>query len=403
MKTERLQSVDAIRALRRKQVSDARDAALAGEPFAIVHSDEAEEVFTALGIGVQVINPWNFIIVSEGKAGHFNEVLHRHGFAGRHFFALGYASTLEPEMAPWGGLPKPAIIVGSTRDEAELRVTELWAREYGCAFFPLDFNLASPARLLPRGQWWNDLRDGWDRLVDRERLDLRVAQMRNLISRVEHLTGLSFSVGKLERLLEQSNRQMDEWARANHLIAEAEECPVSVRDQLAAYQMMWSRGSEEAFLAIRNYADEVEIRVAEGRGVYGPIRHRVFLSSMDAEPAFHDYIHSQHGAAFVGCPYATVPALYAREVKGDPLRALAARNLFLFAINDASWWVAQAQSFRASCAIAVERPSPYLSALAKAMKAAEISFLSVPSGADDAANRERIDHFFSTLDRGSLT
>src|SRR5438067_97592 len=113
--TERLESVNAVRAHQRAWLAETRAQSEAGKPFVIATSDEVEEIMAAFGIPVLVINYWNFLITAQRKTGHFARVLEKRGYPGPHFFGLGYASTLEPEEAPWGGLPKPALIVGATR------------------------------------------------------------------------------------------------------------------------------------------------------------------------------------------------------------------------------------------------------------------------------------------------
>jgi hypothetical protein len=54
--TERLESVNAIRAHQRTWLAEARERAAAGEPFVICTSDEVEEILAAFGIPVLVIN-----------------------------------------------------------------------------------------------------------------------------------------------------------------------------------------------------------------------------------------------------------------------------------------------------------------------------------------------------------
>ncbi len=102
-----------------------------------------------------------------------------------------------------------------------------------------------------------------------------------------------------------------------------------------------------------------------------------------------------HQAAIVGCPYTTIPAHYALELYGDPLKALAARNLFLFATYDTDWWIAQARSVRADVVVAVEPPNRYPSILAQACEAENLPFLSLPSSADSEENKQLIDSFFN--------
>ena len=241
--TERLESVNAIRAHQRTWLAEARERAAAGEPFVICTSDEVEEILAAFGIPVLVINYWNFLITAQRKAGHFSQVLESRGYAGPHFFALGLASTLEPQEAPWGGLPKPALVVGATRHETELKITELWARELGCPCFPLDFNFASPYRRLPGDDWWATIRDDWADLVDPGRLELRIEQNKALISYLEQLVGKSFSWQALRQVMERVNTQMDVMSEARDLIASARPCPVTLRDQISAYQTNWHRGT----------------------------------------------------------------------------------------------------------------------------------------------------------------
>jgi hypothetical protein len=77
--TERLESVNAIRAHQRTWLVQARERAEAGEPFVISTSDEVEEILAAFGIPVLVINYWNFLITAERKAGHFRQVLESRG------------------------------------------------------------------------------------------------------------------------------------------------------------------------------------------------------------------------------------------------------------------------------------------------------------------------------------
>ena len=266
MSPERLESVNAIRAHQREWLADTRQRAVDGEPFVICNSDELEEILAVFDIPVLVINYWNFVITAQRKAEHFSSVLAERGYVGPHFFGLGLGSTIDPQNAPWGGLPRPTLIVGSTRHESELKVTELWAREFGCPCYPLDFNFASPYRRLPGDDWWARVRDDWAQLVDPARLELRVEENKALINYLEMLTGRSFSFHKLRRVMELVNEQMDYMSRARDLIAAARPCPVSLRDQMSAYQTNWHRGTPRGLELARAYYAEVKQRVEAGQG-----------------------------------------------------------------------------------------------------------------------------------------
>ena len=391
--SRRLKSVDAVRAYQRAWLNETRDAAKGGKPFAISHSDESEEIFTALNIPVLVINYWNFVIVSQNKAQHYDNLLEERGFVGPHFFGLGFASTLDPENAPWGGLPKPAVLMGSARSEHELRIAEMWARELQCPFFPLDFNFSSSVKRIPPAKWWERLRDDWESLVDPDRLNFRVEQNKALIRYLETITGRTFSLLQLRALMERINHQMDEWTAALSLVAGAPVCPVTLRDQLAIYQMMWHRGSPVASDFIKAYREEVEARVRSGISAYGTTKYRLLYWSMLQEPPFHAFLQERYQAAFVASPYSSIPQFYARTVfDDDPLRALSARNLFLFFLNS-EWLVNEARRNRCDGVVAIEPPCSTPSANQIACENADIPFIAVPGAKDDETTRVALSRF----------
>ena len=395
---ERLESVNAIRAHQRVWLADARERAEKGEPFAICTSDEFEEILKVFGIPVIVINYWNFVISAQRKSKHLSEVLAARGYPGPHFFALGWASAIDPANAPWGGLPKPAIILGATRSEAELRISELWAREYGCPVYPLDFNFASPFKQIPPEDWWARLREEWPALVDPARLELRLEQLKSLISYLELLTGRSLSQAGLRRAMELVNLQMDTMTRARDVIARARPCPITLRDQISAYQTNWHRGTEKGLELATAYLRDLEDRVARGVGAYRNERYRALFWSMNEVPEFSEWLETTHGAVFVGGPFGAMPQTYARTVHGgDALRTLAGRYIFLFDLQSPSWMLNEAKVVGADFIVVPESPSPYPSYLRRAAERAGIPFLSVPRTGDDEETRGLISAFIRTL------
>ena len=393
---ERLASVNTIRAYQRTWLAEVRQRAADGEPFVICTSDECEEILAVFGIPVLVINYWNFVITAQRKARHYGDVLESRGYSGPHFFAMGLAATLEPAEAPWGGLPKPALIIGSTRHETELKITELWAREFGCPCFPLDFNFASPYRLLPDQDWWTTIRDSWEDLVDPGRLRLRLEQNAGLIAYIEMLTGRQFSWQGLRLVMERVNSQMDSMARARDLIAAARPCPVSLRDQMSAYQTTWHRGTQVGLDHARAYCAEVAERVAGAVGAYANERVRMLYWSMQPEPEFHRYLEDVYGAVFVGAPYGAMPRTYARTVfNDDPLRALSARQIFLFDMASPTWMLHEAVAHGVDVVVGVEDPSSSPSRFRAACEAAGLKYLTVPRISDDPEVRAILDAFFA--------
>lgn len=393
----RLEVVARVREFQRAWLEGIREQAVDRGAFAICNADEFEEILSVMDIPVLVINPWNFMIVAQRTASHFSEVLERRGYVGPHFFALGLASTMEPEQAPRGGLPKPTFVLGSTRSEGELRVTELWAREFGVPCIPLEFNLGTPLKIPPGPGWWNLTRDRWPELTDPPRLELRLAQVEAALTTIESLTGITLSMNRLAHAMDLVNRQVDLVAEVRDLISAAPRCPVSVRDQLSLYQPMWHRGTAAATELFTAYRDEVSDRVRAGTGAYAREDHRLFYATMREEPQFHAYLQSEFGAALVGTPYLPAALSYARTVyDDDPLRTLVARQLFLFA-STPDWLVNEAQFLRCDGVVGVEPSSDYPSALARACEEAGLPFISLAETADTEENRARLRRHFHRL------
>jgi len=390
----RLRSVDAVREFQRRWLAQARRDAEAGEPFVICNSDEFEEVLNVMGIPVLVINYWNNVVVKDGKAPVLNESLRSRGYQPS-FFSLGLASALDPGNAPWGGLPRPALILASARSETDLRVTELWARAAGCPCYPLDFGFTAPFRQLMPADWRQQLRANWVSLVDPDRLELRLTQNLALIGYLEQLTGRTFDPAALERAMIALNEQMDTWMRVTDLIAGARPCPVSLRDQMAVYQVMWHRGTDRATAFLSDYEAEVRDRVSAGAGAYPSERVRLLYWG-DREPGYHRYLQGM-GAVFVGCLYSSTPQTYARDfAPGEALRALAARHLLLFE-RSPDWPVAEALRHQCDGVIGVEAPSTVPSAIAQACAAVGLPYLAVPRETDDAEVRELLAPFVASL------
>jgi benzoyl-CoA reductase subunit B len=390
---ERLAAVNQVREHQRIWLDTTRQRVLDGEPFAICNGDEFEEIFNVMGVPVLAINYWNYLIDAQKKRAHFNDVLHARGFPGAHFFALGLASTMDPDNAPWGGLPKPALICGSLRYEMELRVTEHWAREFGCPVFPQDFAFPSPNVLDVPANWYELIRDDWEQLVDGKRLEFRIQQEKLVASYVEQITGRTFSLADLERSMGLLNEQMDYWAEARQLIGQSEHCPVHMRDQMSMYQAMWHRGTPVGVKLVKAYRDEVKDRVKKGLGAYRNEKYRFHYG--DQAPSFGQWAEDEHGLVAVSCSYTGLPDCYARTVHNhDPLRALAARHLQLY-FQDSNWIVKLAKDHRCDAIIMIEEHTvpEYPSIEAQKAEAAGIPYLAIPREADDPQIRAIISEF----------
>ena len=396
---KQLESVSTVRAFQREWLEKTREKAKQGEPFAICNGDEFEDVFNMMDIPVIVINYWNSIIGQKRMGEYYNNVLAKNGYpVPEGFFAWGLASTLDnkPETAPWGGLPKPAIIIGGSKSDLEMKVLEIWAREIGCPFFPLDFSLDFvPEWIYPPPQdWLERMRDHWDEMIEPLRLAQRVEEEKALINFLEITTGKKLTMAKLMQGLELINEQMEYWGKARDLIAETVPCPVGVRDQGAMYQAMWHRGSTTGRDLVKAYYQEVKERVEKGIAAYPNEKLRLSWSG-DHAPVFARYLEEKYDAVFTAWAYSSFPDRYYRTfVDKDPMKCLAARHMVLgLATSDGP--VKDAISHKCVGAIEISnRRTPSFRKLL--FEQAGIPLCELPRESDDAEVRSILDSFIET-------
>jgi len=101
-----------------------------------------------------------------------------------------------------------------------------------------------------------------------------------------------------------------------------------------------------------------------------------------------------YGAVTVCCSYSNIPDLYARTVHDhDPLRALAARHLFLFHLNPERLEHI-ARTHQCDAVVVVEQHlDGHPSMEARALEAAGIPYLALPRDGDDPEIRGLVSDF----------
>jgi hypothetical protein len=334
--TSQLKASAAVRAYQREWLQRVKEKVSQGEPFAICNGDEFEEIFNIMEIPFFVINYWNSLVAVKRMGEHYDKLLEEKDYTSpgnaEFHFAWGLASTLDnnPKTAPMGGLPKPTIIIGGTKSDLEMRVLEIWARENGCHFFPLEFGLNTNVDKLPPPRSWERIRDHWDELIESHKLDARVEEEKALIKFLEVTTGKKFSIEKLFKAIDLINEQMDYWKKAHDLIAETVPCPVGLRDQLSMYQAMWHRGTTTGRDLLKAYYEEVKERVDKGIGACPGEKLRLMWMA-GTPPAWEKFVQEKYGAVCV-CSSFSIPPIYFFKraiLNNDPLRALASRHMLL--------------------------------------------------------------------------
>jgi benzoyl-CoA reductase/2-hydroxyglutaryl-CoA dehydratase subunit BcrC/BadD/HgdB len=251
-----------------------------GESFAICNADEAEEIFLTMDIPVIVKQWWSSLISAKQLSSHYFNLLNQKGYDLCSYCVLGLACTMDqnPGLAPWGGLPKPAVIIGSTDCDAGLRITEIWAREYNTS-----------------------LNDHWDEVIESHRLDFRVEELKSLIRFLEVATGKTFRMAKFLEVMELINEQESYFRKARNLIAETAPSPVGLTDQLSNYPPQWQRGTTQGRDLTKMFYEEIKERVKKGEAACPNEKLRLMWigAGLWTNTSFYQYFEEKYGAVFM--------------------------------------------------------------------------------------------------------
>ena len=347
--TKRLRTTAAVSAHQKEWFTKTRERINAGEPLAITNEGELEEIFMVMDIPTIGVHWWSANIAAHKMSAYYFDLLDEKGYDACRYCALPLGCTMDhnPELAPWGGLPRPTVIAGggvpgSTCDALN-KINELWAREYNAFVFPLEVTQPTKRYSLS----WERIKDHWDEVIEPHRIDLRVEGLKELIRFLEITTGKTFSMAKLREVMELVNELNEYLSKVNDLIGETVPCPVSTAEENSVYRIQWHRGTQAGLDLAKMLYEEVKERVDNGVGAYEneKLRLRWMGVGLWHNTAFWRYFEEKYGAVFVG-GYMGVAEAYIRKIlNNDPLRALAGRSLFLLR-SGPEWAVEQAKKFK---------------------------------------------------------
>ncbi|MDF0599293.1 2-hydroxyacyl-CoA dehydratase family protein [Psychromarinibacter sp. C21-152] len=384
-----------------------------GETYVIASAVSPHEIFHTMDVPVVSIPWYSAVISAKQQSPYYFSLMDEMGFHDGlpRYNTLPYFSTVDndPERAPYGGLPKPAMILERLRSDYAQRVAELWAGEYGCPAFVLD----SPALTRLRPGWFDRAQHDWEDLYETHRLDFQVEQLKALIRAAEDATGKVFSHTRFTREMHNVNRLGELIAETRDIIARTAPLPVPLSEQLTnVMACTWQRGSQWAIDHATKYRDEVKARAEAGVGICGDERVRLLWlnNGLWFNTGFYRYFEESHGAVFVWSMYSNfLSDGYRKYFTDDPLRALAARHI---SMNEqlhlpgwmAEWIVKQARDFGAHGAVMLTPDSDRMASMGTrfcklALEAAGIPVLEIRASAvdarqwDDDAQRARVAAF----------
>lgn len=421
--TAGLRSTIAARQQQKDWFKDFQQRALdKGEPYVIASAVSPHEIFHAMDVPL-VTNTWySSIIAAKRMSPRYFDLMDRLGYHQDlpRYLSLPMMTTLDgdPQTAPYGGLPKPALILDRLRGDYAQRITAQWAEAFGCPAFYLDS--PSQTRLVP--DWWAHAQRNWEWLYESHRLDFQVEQIRELIGFAEGLLGRRLDMDELAAQMHRINRAGELVDEASRLIASAPQCPVPLPDQLTnVMAATWNRGSDWSVSHLEGYVAEIRARIGAGQAVCAGEKVRLLWlnTGLWFNTGFYRAFEESHGAVFVWSMYTNfLSDAYRKYFDGDPLRALAARSI---SMNEqlhlppwmAGWILEQARAFGAHGAVMLtplgDRLSSYGTQACKtALEQAGLPVLELHASMvdarlwDDAAMQRRVGDFIDTRCRESF-
>lgn len=325
---QRLESARLALRHQKQWFADLHEHVSAGGRFALVNADTPHEILRVFDVPYVVNQWWSSIAASRDGAQRYLSLIADQGLPrdSDQYNAIGLGSLFDadPRSAPWGGLPRPFLVLGDITGDVTRKVFDVWGEGEGITFFPFENSASTTAE----PQWWDRLSTEWEALRGTDRIDLHLAEIWELIELLERVTGTEFDESKLARIMQLGNEQAEWNRRTRDLIASTSPCPVSVNDSIPAVMIpQWHRGTDWAREAARSLYEEVVQRVAIGATLADPERARLMWIGRGLwfDLGFYRHFEERYGAVFVWSMYLAIAADGYARYGTDPLRALASR------------------------------------------------------------------------------
>jgi len=322
-----------------------------GGRIALVNADTPHELLRAFDIPYVVNQWWSSIAASRQGAQRYLDLIGERGYPrdSEQYNAIGLGAAFDPDpsTAPWGGLPKPFLVLSELTGDTSRKVFDIWGEQEGTTFYPLESSTDNAVH--PR--WWETLSHDWENVIGTERIDLMVAELEGLIELLERETGRSLDYDKLAEIMRLGNEQAEWNRRTRDLIAATHPCPISINDSIPAVMVpQWHRGTQWGRDAAQALFHEVEQKVEQGSSLAETENARLMWIGRGLwfDLDFYRHFEREYGAVFVWSMYLAIAADGYARYGDDPLRALAARfvgfheHLYVAPMS-AEWYVNEAK------------------------------------------------------------
>ena len=197
---------------------------------------------------------------------------------------------------PMGRIPKPRIAVLTNACNTYIKWAEIWERMYRIPTFTLDV----PGSRQAGGQTWPGERD-----FENDRRYV-LAQLRELIARLEEISGQKFDIDRLRETLRHANGMSLGWKR----VLELNQSQPSVFNALSDGTIYLGvsngfRGAPEGARYFNDLADEMAFKAEHHIGTLTDERHRLIFVGVPCYPIFRRFseLFTEWGGTFVTSTY----------------------------------------------------------------------------------------------------
>ena len=206
------------------------------------------------------------------------------------------ATQLRGGVLPMGKIPKPAVAVLTNACNTYIKWAEIWERMHGTPAFVLDVPGSRAAGLKP---------GPGDRDFEGDRTYV-LAQLRELITLLERVTGRSFDVDRLRESLAHANRMSRAWERLLQLNRSRPSVFNALSDGTIYLGVANAlRGTPEGATYFEDLVAEMEYKAAHGIGTLTEEKWRLVFVGVPCYPIFRRFneLFSEWGGTFVNSTY----------------------------------------------------------------------------------------------------
>jgi len=206
------------------------------------------------------------------------------------------ATQLRGGTHPMGTIPKPAVTVCTNACNTYIKWAEIWERMYETPTFVVD---------VPGSRSAGEAFSTSDRAFANDRAYVET-QLRDLIPRLEEISGVPFDIGRLRERLGWTNEMRRAWTRVLELNRSRPALFNALTDGTVYLGVANGlRATPEAAAYFRDLVEELEHRREQGIGTLPEELHRLIFVGVPCYPIFRRFgeLFTEWGGVFVSSTY----------------------------------------------------------------------------------------------------